>query len=158
MARARTSRPLRILRRMAKASRSSAGISAAKARMELAMVMPVQRGNGKGDSNGGGVAPNNGKGKAAGKDGGDGAKPSGDGDANAQNKAKGKRKAKQDEDAGEWTRVTRKPAGERKLRDADWADPVLGYDSLIQMANGEDALVRAVALLDEEQRETVLSL
>ena len=112
-----------------------------------------QKGSGKKDGE------SKGKGKAAGKDGGasDGTKSNGDGDAKPQGKAKGKGKAKQENDDGE-IQVTRKSAGDWKLREADWADPVLSYDTLIQKANGEDALVRAVALLDEEQRETVLSL
>ena len=119
-----------------------------------------QKGSDKKDGNGGGSAPGKGKGKASGKDGGsgDGTKPAGKGDAKAQGKTRSKGKAQQGEDDGDWTQVVRKTAGEWQLRATDWSDPVVSYDDLVAKATGEGDLVRAIAVLNEEQKETVLSL
>ena len=39
-----------------------------------------------------------------------------------------------------------------------WSDPVVGYDDVVARAGGSDAMVRAVALVDVEQKETLTSL
>eukprot|EP00439_Symbiodinium_sp_Y106_P015306 s3120_g2.t1 len=39
-----------------------------------------------------------------------------------------------------------------------WSDPIVGYDDLVARAGGSDAMVRAVALVDVEQKETLTSL
>ena len=72
---------------------------------------------------------------------------------------KGKGKAQQDnDDDGDWTQVVRKTAGEWQLRATDWSDPLVSYDDLVAKATGDGDLVRAIAVLNEEQKETVLSL
>ena len=97
-----------------------------------------------------------------------GSRSKGQGQQSDKHKAKGKNKGKGSgsappeaaDDGGGWTTVNRRPVGEWSLRAVDWSDPdpVLDYETLIANASGDDEVVRAAAIADEEQRETLLSL
>ena len=126
----------------------------------------------KGQGKTGDVAPAKGKGKIGSAELSKGKGKNGGAELSQGNSQSGsglhpKGKGKTDEPAaddggGDWTVVGRRapkaspPAW--RLRDADWSDPVVGYDDLVARAGGSDATVRAVALVDVEQKETLTSL
>ena len=119
---------------------------------------------GKGKSNGGEIL--SGKGKSNG-----GEKATGKGKSNGGEILAGKGKSNgggnsadlpDGDGGGEWTVVSRRGPRDQNamwnLRSTDWSDPVTNYDDLVASASGAEETVRAVALVDEEQKETLTSL
>ena len=99
--------------------------------------------------------PVKGKGKGKGKKGGGDGLPKDKGKHNeAGSKGQGKSKDPAG-DAAEWTVVNRRGGGEWLLRAGDWTDPVLDYGELVRLATDATSIVRAVALVSEEQRDTL---
>eukprot|EP00439_Symbiodinium_sp_Y106_P035059 s1179_g4.t1 len=107
----------------------------------------VDKGAGRGRA--GGDDPVPGKGKSSG-----GEKAAGKGKSNGDEKAAGKGKS----NGGEILRGPRDQNATWSLRSTDWSDPVTNYDDLVASASGAEETVRAVALVDEEQKETLTSL
>ena len=103
-------------------------------------------GPGDGKSTKGGRGKSDGKSKEGG--------PSTGGGKSKGGGSKGLGKAK-DADDGGWETI---PVRDWKLRDGDWSDAVLDYDALVAKASSSDDVVRAVAKVDEDQCETLLSL
>ncbi|CAE7206863.1 unnamed protein product [Symbiodinium sp. CCMP2592] len=115
--------------------------------------------DGKGKNNSGEPAqePHHNGEKAAGKGksgGADQLAGKGKSDGNALGGATGK----PDNAEAEWTVVGRRGGGDWKLRAADWSDPILSYEELVRLAAEATAVVRAVAMVNEEQRDTLCAL
>ncbi|CAE6928965.1 HSP90 [Symbiodinium sp. CCMP2592] len=105
---------------------------------------------GKGPSTGGEKA--GGKGKSTG-----GEKASGKGPSTGGGeKATGKSKAESGD--GEWITVGPRGGGDWQLRASDWTDPLLSYEELVRLAADATSVVRAVAKVNEEQKDTLVSL
>ena len=54
--------------------------------------------------------------------------------------------------------MSRRKVQQWALRQQDWSDPVIDCSSLVAKASGSDEVVRAVALVDEGEKDTLLTL